>query len=65
MCSHFGMNHTPHECRHTFATFATASNMNKVLIKKIIGHSSGDLTEDVYTHAFIEDLVEEIDKMNI
>lgn len=65
MCSHFGMNHTPHECRHTFASFAAASNMNKVLVKKIIGHSSGDLTEDVYTHAFIEDLVEEIDKMNM
>lgn len=65
MCEHFGFNHTPHECRHTFATFAAASNMNKVLLKKIIGHAAGDLTEDTYTHAFIEDLVREIDKLDI
>lgn len=65
MCEHFGMNHTPHECRHTFATFAAACNLNKVLVKKIIGHSAGDLTEDIYTHAFIEDLIKEIDKLDI
>ena len=57
--------HTPHECRHTFATFAHASAMNKVLLKKIIGHSAGDLTEDTYTHTFIEDLIAEIDKLNL
>lgn len=65
MCEAFGMNHTPHECRHTFATFANASAMNKVLLKKIIGHSTGDITEDTYTHTFIEDLVAEIDKLNL
>ena len=65
MCDYFKMSHTPHECRHTFATFAAASSMNKVLLKKIIGHAAGDLTEDTYTHAFIEDLVKEIDKLNI
>lgn len=65
MCERFGMEHTPHECRHTFATFAAASKLNQVLLKKIIGHAAGDLTEDTYTHAFIEDLVAEIDKLNI
>lgn len=65
MCEQFAMNHTPHECRHTFATFANASALNKVLLKKIIGHSAGDLTEDTYTHAFIEDLIVEIDKLNL
>lgn len=64
MCKAFNMNHTPHECRHTFATFGAASNLNKVLLKKIIGHSAGDLTEDTYTHTFIEDLIVEIDKLN-
>ena len=66
MCKHFKLQtHTPHECRHTFATFAHASAMNKVLLKKIIGHSAGDLTEDTYTHAFIDDLITEIDKLNL
>ena len=61
----FGMNHTPHECRHTFASVAAASGMNPILVKKIIGHASSDITENVYTHAYIEDLVAEIDKFNL
>ena len=65
MCKHFGFEHTPHECRHTFATFGAAFKLNRILLKKIIGHSSGDLTEDTYTHAFIEDLIVEIDKFNL
>lgn len=65
MCQEFNLNHTPHECRHTFATFGAAYNLNKVLLKKIIGHSSGDITEDTYTHTFIEDLIAEIDKLDI
>ena len=57
--------HTPHECRHSFATFAKASGLDDTLTKKIIGHKSQDLTADVYTHAFIEDLVKQIDKFEI
>lgn len=65
MCENFNMKHTPHECRHSFATYAAASKLNPVLLKKIIGHSAQDLTQDTYTHAFIEDLVVEIDKYNL
>lgn len=65
MCEALELKHTPHECRHSFATYAAASSMNKTLLKKIIGHSAQDLTEDVYTHAFVEDLVKEIDKFNL
>lgn len=61
----FKFNHTAHECRHTFATVAAASSMNKLLLKKMIGHSSSDITEDVYTHAYVEDLVREIDKFDL
>lgn len=61
----FKIDHTPHECRHTFATVAAASNMNKILLKKIIGHASSDITENVYTHAYIDDLIAEIDKYNL
>ena len=63
--SRFGMNHTPHECRHTFATIGAASGLNPVLLKKIIGHASSDITEGVYTHAYIEDLVKERDKFKV
>lgn len=57
--------HKPHECRHSFATFATASEIPKVFRKKIMGHSSQDLTDDVYTHVFIEDLLKQIDKFEV
>lgn len=59
------ISHTAHECRHTFASIGTACGMNDVLFKKIIGHSTGSLTGDVYTHAYIEDLVRETDKFKI
>ena len=65
MCDAFNMRHTPHECRHSFATYAAASRMNPILVKKIIGHSAQDLTQDTYTHAMIEDLVAEIDKYTL
>lgn len=59
------ISHTPHECRHTFASIATACGLNDVLLKKMIGHSTGSLTGDVYTHAYINDLVREIDKFKV
>ena len=65
MCKAFDMEHTPHECRHSFVTYAAASDLNKTLAKKIIGHSAQDLTVDTYTHTFIEDLVREIDKLQL
>ena len=65
LCEVLGMKHTPHECRHSFATYAAASDLNKTLLKKIIGHSAQDLTVDTYTHTFIEDLVKEIDKLQL
>ena len=65
MCESLKLKHTAHECRHSFATYSAASSMNKTLVKKIIGHASQDITDDVYTHAFIEDLVCEIDKLDL
>lgn len=57
------MVHTPHECRHTFISIAMMSDINKMILKKIVGHASADITEDVYTHAYLSDLIKEIDKV--
>lgn len=65
LCKELGMNHKPHECRHSFISYAAASKLNPVLLKKIVGHKSHDITDDTYTHAFIEDLIKEIDKFRI
>lgn len=48
--------HHPHETRHTFATKAGKADMNDKLLKRIMGHSITDITENVYTHRDIEDL---------
>lgn len=58
-----GLEHTPHETRHTFLSLATSYRLNPLLVKKIVGHSANDLTFDVYTHAYINDLIAEIDKI--
>lgn len=58
------VNHTPHECRHTFITFAKRCKLDDLLLKKMVGHASQDITEDIYTHVLIEDLVSEIDRLD-
>lgn len=52
--------HTPHECRHTFRTALDETQASRVSINKIMGHSAGDVGEDVYTHKTIEMLHEAI-----
>ncbi|NFO89189.1 site-specific integrase [Clostridium botulinum] len=56
-----GMDHKPHDARHTFATLMNNSNANPTSIKKIIGHSSYATTEKIYTHKDIDELKKAID----
>lgn len=55
------MNHLPHDGRHTCATLLDRAGANKVAIKRILGHSSPDVTDKVYTHKDIQDLIEAIE----
>lgn len=59
----FGMKHLPHDCRHTAVTKMQNADINSLIIKLIVGHTSKDLTERVYTHITNEQLVEAIDKI--
>lgn len=56
---------TPHSTRHTFITRAKSLNvnMNEYILKEIVGHKVDDLTEKVYTHREIEDLINEMNKI--
>lgn len=56
-----GMDHTPHECRHTGISLLDSAGANKLCVKRIVGHSSKDITEDIYTHKTIEELIATID----
>lgn len=62
MLTTLNIEHTPHDCRHTFASFADRVNMNKVALKRIMGHSLKDMTEH-YTHKDMEELLSEINKI--
>lgn len=56
-----GMKHKPHDCRHTFATLMDNAGANKLSIKRIMGHASKDITDKVYTHKDIDELLKAID----
>ena len=58
-----GLNHKPHETRHTFVTLAKKYNVDEYVLKRIVGHSIKDITEKVYTHRDIENLRQEIEKI--
>lgn len=50
------MQHTPHECRHTFRTRLDAAGANHRCMDLLMGHVSKDTGDRVYNHKTIEDL---------
>lgn len=52
--------HIPHDCRHTFVTLASESSMPEFELKKIIGHSQGNITGDIYTHTTVKRLLKAV-----
>lgn len=54
---------TPHCTRHTFVTHADNCGFDKIMLKKIVGHETRDITDDVYNHKGINDLLAEINKL--
>lgn len=53
--------HTPHECRHTFATWLDNAGANETAVKRILGHASQGVTKSVYTHKSLHELKRAID----
>lgn len=58
------MNHTPHECRHTLRTRLDNLETNVVIMNKIMGHSSGNIGDSIYTHKTDRQLIEAINKLD-
>jgi len=50
------LNHTPHECRHTFRSRLDSAGANKVCIDLMMGHKSKEVGERIYTHKKLEEL---------
>ena len=61
--NHFRMHHTPHETRHTCASMRDSADINRTVIKLILGHTLEGVTEKVYTHKTIRELLRAIDKI--
>lgn len=54
------MEYLPYDCRHSCATRLDNVKANKVCTKLILGHKIKDITDGVYTHKNIKQLVETI-----
>ena len=53
--------HKPHDTRHTFVSMLTDAGADPRVIRAVVGHSTGDVTEDVYTHVSLEKKIEAVD----
>ena len=57
------MKHTPHETRHTCISLLSSAGVDERVIKKIVGHKGQGVTETVYTHFELEELLDAINKI--
>lgn len=58
-----GMNHRPHDTRHTCISLLAEAGVDDRLVKKIVGHKGQGVTQQVYTHFEIDALLNAIDKI--
>ena len=59
--SKYGIQHNPHEARHTFRSMLDSAGANKKCIDLMMGHKSKDVGERVYTHKTIDELKQAIE----
>ena len=55
--------HRLHDTRHTFISRARECNMDELCVKRIVGHTTSDVTSRVYTHIAPETLQTEMEKL--
>lgn len=58
-----GMDHLPHDTRHTCATLMERAGVPMLHRKLILGHAITDITEGVYTHVKTADLLQSMEKV--
>lgn len=57
------MKHSIHECRHTFISRMVEIGADARIIKTIVGHAGGSITDDIYTHIRKEVLLETVEQL--
>jgi integrase len=58
-----GMDHHPHDARHTCATLMERAEIPLLHRKLILGHAVDDITEGRYTHVSREALAADMEKV--
>lgn len=56
-------NHTPHDCRHSFATRLDDVGANYNAKRLLLGHASSNVTDGVYTHKSLRQLRKAIEML--
>ena len=54
---------TPHILRHTFCTRLANRNMNPKSLQYVMGHSSIEITLNLYAHTSVEDIQKEMERL--
>ena len=57
--------HLPHDGRHTCSTLMAEAGIPLLHRQKILGHSSKNITDDIYVHLEKDILIEDINKINV
>lgn len=57
------MEHRPHDTRHTCISLLTSAGVDERIVKKIVGHKGQGVTQTVYTHFEIDELLDAINKI--
>lgn len=52
---------TPHICRHTYCSNMIKAGVNPKVVQYLMGHSSSEITLNIYTHIHLEDVIEELE----
>ena len=57
------MKHRPHDTRHTCISLLASAGVDERVVKKIVGHKGQGVTQVVYTHFEIAELIDAINKI--
>ena len=64
LMENLGLDKTTHCCRHTCISMFSEAHVDQTTIKKIVGHAGAmTLTEKVYTHMNVKELIDAINKI--
>lgn len=64
LCERIGISkHRPHDGRHTFITWCSRFGVPEHLTKAIVGHAQKDITNSVYVHRSVSQLIDVVNRL--